>query len=426
MTDTLSTLFTVSLNNDDTDGNDEYTLLTTDADTSHVIKDLLLSSAVPYTLRLNGVDVGTYSEAMSGSKIVPVSSTLKAHFPQEIKFLDTFSPEYTDTSPYRTPTFVSQRLVNGVAYSSDETSSTEYPFLASFQNSTTNRLWRTATGEFFNTYDDGNSTTHAYYWASSVASQTSITTTSYASRAYDDDNETMYYMVNQGLYKYTGAGGAVLVDATFSPTGTMSSYPRMVYRNGYLFLVPNSTYTTSVYAHCIATGIKFTFDTMAASGSLSTAWRLAVAYDVAADKFNIYRINSSGTIHRATLTATKTSMDAEVSNQTVSSYASETSFTTENMTDFDYTSWSLCDTRGSKSDGNILTYSGATTPYNKLYAYDVDADTTELITTLEEYSHASSQWVSFDYYTPTPAQIAAITWTPPISLDLSCIGITTT
>ena len=119
MADQLFEIANVNLTKTQLGTGADHTLLTTDANTSYVIKDLYVSSSsaipVSLTMKVNNVSCGTFTDNASGSEIIPPNSVVKvasSTFP--LKYQDFTVTFYDASGTYGLRKF-SELSINSVA-----------------------------------------------------------------------------------------------------------------------------------------------------------------------------------------------------------------------------------------------------------------------------------------------------------------------
>ena len=409
------------------------TLVTTDASTTYVIKDIDALSTLAsydYTLSVNGVSIGSNSTSVAGSLIVPVSTAVTmttTTLPAATMFLR--STSMNETSPYPIEEFNRFTANDGAVTGTDSGTATLYASPPASMSFGGNREFIYSSGSaFYQYYDDNNSSNTMYYWATGGAARTTLATMGYDKGAWSPDEEAMYYVVSDSLKKHTVAAGAVTVASIPSAAHAFSTYSRSAYCNGYFFWMISNAQTTGCYAICLATGVNFEFQSMTTNASYSSYTYLWASYDSDTDKFHIYRNESVGTdadIYCAVLAETVTAMTAETTNQTVTAYASDTTIVYPNTTStpLNFDAAGENNVQGSPSDGDVFYYNTSQSPYQALYSYNFATQTeTSLGVSLNKTRTSLSQ--GFNFFTPTAAQITAQSL-PASSITLRATGVKT-
>lgn len=326
----------------------EHTIVTTDANTRYVIKDVLVKGNEDLTantyLELNGFNIGSLNGNSSGSLIVPPSSTLKiktTDFPfsfyEETQYAAASGKFGVQSSYYSTGNTSTPRLTLG-GYATVAPSSPANVTDAIYTVSN-------AGAEYFHyTRSDNNS-----------AQQVGTTTLSNNSDTnYNADSYTPYGVTKSSAYgttvwHFSSNGSSTLnySDLLANPTGaswqspsnigggarsnsyspsTGSSYPRADCHHGYFFYIPNSGYSSQIYGINLTNGAFLTFNFAQNANLSSQNANFTVAYDPVNDKFIFYRSVGTTSIARAVFSTTKTTMDAVTTNASYSS-ATETLIT---------------------------------------------------------------------------------------------------
>lgn len=411
-----------------------YDIITTDANTTYVIKDTQSTGgfydSVPATI--NNTLIGNFSRSLTGSEIMGVSSTLNVTADEysynnfHLNIYDQLTDQYQSVKkgyvnnlPALTEeTNTSANLANNVTFST----STYAPTLK-FGNS------------YYQFYHDGNSSTQVYYWSTASSSRVELQSTGYRPMAYSIKNQEVYYVKSdQGLYKHSPTGGESLIRSSL---GTMSSYCRGAYSNGWFFYINNSGETTKVFCINLTNGRKVTFGSLG-SAEISNYFQLAVSYDETTDKFFMYRRDSNWNVtnfymRQAIPSVTKTQMDALSVDATYndSTETSRNTSTLENLFTSSYsgTTFGADLFHGSSVNGNELYYLEASTGANKIKAilFDYNAMTT---TTVYEssftYGASLSSSGAFEQYVPDASEILSAQYDPSPNLRLRLTGVKTT
>lgn len=309
----------------------EETILTTNATTSYVIKDMNVNNTTSLTntyLELNGFNVGSISSNATGSLIIPPSSTLKiktTNYPfaftvKDIYFVATNGKGYykstitQDGSSAAATTIVAADSSNGYT-------------MPQYSNTIAMRYVQpsgSANAFLHNAVHDNNSTQKISYnrFGASNA-QAANSSKSYSAHGFHD--------LPSGGYLGIISDGANFKSLPLSTTPTTttettfgnysnnptSSYPRGLVFGGYLWWIRSSSYNTAVYAINITTGHALALTSLnseAVAGSPNRSF--GVSLDPTTDKFYIWRPNSGSTMQVIETNDTKTVLDGKTADYT--------------------------------------------------------------------------------------------------------------
>jgi hypothetical protein len=337
MADTLDQIYmNTSLGGTEFDSDGEHTLLTTDANTSYVIKDMNVINTSSFTdtnLELNGFSVGSLSSNATGSLIIPPSSTLKiktTDYPLKVY-------EQKTAMSINTNGTVVQKEYFDKSGNSVGTTQLGYTGNATTLNTQVRDIDLFTTGS--NTYvvyvtTDGNSS-HTVQQVlaqdyNQSASSTEVVSTSQSGESYHPygimDHETYgpiaVNLTNAGNLQYHTLGDTV---ATVTPSSwnsgsitngsydiTSSSYPQAYIDHNYFWYFRNSSLATYLYAINMTTGNQLRFQ-MASLG-MNGERPFAIAYRASDDRFIYYsHHNNSNWVYKI-FKKTKTQIDAVTAN----------------------------------------------------------------------------------------------------------------
>ena len=409
-----------------------YDVVTTDANTTYVIKDVQVSGgyydSIPATI--NNASIGDFSSNLSGSEIMGVSSTLNAtaaEYNYENIFMSVFNMQ---TNKYESE---AEKSINNTAAASESLSISATISVSSF-NTGDYRPTVKIENSYYHFDSDGNSTTRLQYFPTSTSSATTLQSTAYRPMVYSIENQEVYYVKSdQGLYKHSPTNGESLIRSSL---GSFSSYPRAAYSNGWFFYMLSSSQSTKVFCINIANGRKVTFSSLPSS-QMSTNFHFAVSYDKTSDKFYIYRRDSSWDvtnfyIRRTIPSVTKTEMDALTSDQTytdsnnatVTTDAADTLFGSKysNTVGGGYF-------YGSKENGDELYF---ITPSNGTSLIEAQVWNYADMTVKSAYKspfyadQTSSALAAFEAYIPNASEISSTNYDPPVDVRLRITGVETT
>lgn len=352
------------------DSNTSYNLITTDANTSYVIKDVQVSTVLgDLQASINNYPVGNWNQSLTGSEVVDVSSTLSvtsSSFPAIVNIVEgrTQSNSTTDIGLVYENRFLyaEQSLsskVNNInssygGYTGQETGAA---------NSYAHTFVEAGGGVIYQLYENVHGLASLLRWDNAGSYDKYYTNGSYNVGCWDGATKEIYYTSTVGgsynLYKidYTSSSTQSLVYSGFDKGYTPSSYARGTSCRNYLFYVTSGSMgggnTILCYNKTTNLVHKFTglYDVQSIYGiSFGGYWALAVSYDAASDQFVIYRKQDSSSytyIWKDVLPVTKSTMDAYASDQTISTSTVQRGF-------INYGSWSLSDFRYNGGTGNAI------------------------------------------------------------------------
>ena len=415
------------------DSTTSYDLITTDANTSYVIKDIQVSGGVTdLQTTINNFPVGNWAQNLSGSEVVDVSSTVSvtsSNFPFafdafNVATFDGVSGEGYSGDIYR---------ANSTAYSTDwateDTSAYSDWSGYSAPSGSDYITWLYKDGEkLYQLYTNTNSTTFVRYWSTTGSSYESLNTTAYHKPIPDIKNKRFFYFTN------TPSPGSLYVrdltthTSTFLKTpnmGTISSYSRIAICKNWLFFIPSSNFSSNPasYALCaysidgnyqvLFNGSGGAFDGGSWTGTYSTNTRFWVSYDEATDKFHFHFTDSSSSyqyIYKSISNVTKTVMDGYGSDTTGANaqYVGASNFSAYSKLTYNGGIANYC--VGDETVGNKFYYiTSSATGGQSRYLYSATwgvstSGSDELIADSDASSYTGAY---LNYYEPTAAQVAA-------------------
>ena len=229
---------------------DSITLITTDATTQYVLRDVILDGTLLLggsgPLRINNTDVASLTTSLSGSEIVDVSSTVTLGLPVNADDLIYFDVLYATSGTAVTGRRLISTLatLGTVALNEVITANTlldSMPAAGSdfFEDS----------GDYWYINDDLNSTQTVYRLAGGLeGTRTQVLASStygaYTPFVYDADTSKVWFVEsNDTIQSYNLATNSL--DSSQSTTGDsftgpLSNYPRLAYSNGRLFHIKNN------------------------------------------------------------------------------------------------------------------------------------------------------------------------------------------
>lgn len=299
MADQLFEIINTSLNKTQLNAGD-HTILTTDANTSYVIKDLYVKSniaAVPVylTLKVNDVTSGTFTDNASGTEIIPPNSVVKVNaaptFP--LTYQDTIVTFYDNTGTYGVRKF-SDLSVSGVV--DPILSGSTFTPISSFDGYTSNEgnytiKFLNATGTRLITFSrDNNSVTNLYVRSPSGTHYQE--TTSYAPKAYDGSRYAYWYADSYVYRVDLTVNEPSQETIAYVPSGTQTTYARSWVSSGLnkVFIFNHGANNPS-YAVNTTTFTYWNIGTIA--GVYSTNLNIASSWDAANNQYNIAIMRNS-------------------------------------------------------------------------------------------------------------------------------------
>lgn len=258
------------------------TLVTTDANTRYVIKDVQIGSSsylLAPQLRVNGFNVGILDRNLTGSEIVDVNSEVTINISTDDLF---FNALCLDASAgYCYPNFNNLELINGGLGLPQNSMGPSTTINTALSNSSVVRAAWLVNGHFYYYAFDGDSGTSLYKRSGGVNGAQTVINSSYYSPVCFDGVSKFYWVNNSGqLFCHDAATGInTLISSAF---GAGSTSPSLVYCNGFLFWVCTPTNGLMLWYH-IASGTAGTVNVSASS--FSTGW--AVFYDAETYQYRI-------------------------------------------------------------------------------------------------------------------------------------------
>ena len=409
-----------------------YTLLTTDANTSYVIKDVQISSLIPelnLQAYINDFNVGSWGETLTGSEVVDVSSTVKvksSDFPVELNHITYGVYTTTGSDRYKNGSF---STINGVL-GLDKTNSYFLAGAITGSNSNYRNGFITSGDKIYQIYMDNNTNQDIRYWTSeSDTSPTQLTLITYSPVWLATELDAIYYSGASGrLDKITLSTGVQSTVASGVVQST-SSYMRSAYSNEWLWYMRSNADTTRVLAIRASDGIYFEFTNLQTMSGYSAGTKLAVSYDESSDKFYVYRTQDAagGRLYQDICPITKTTMDAATSNTTNStSWTSASVFDAEVVYELGEDEFGAT-IAGHPTDGDKFYGSqyvpSVNTAHNIIYASFSGASWTKI---LDGYTGPTNGPILYAFV-PTTAQIDAYGYDePPNEIDIRITGVKTT
>lgn len=408
------------------DSDTSYTLLTTDANTSYVIKSVQVNTLISdlnLQTYINDFDVGDWGQDLTGFEVMDVSSTLKvksSSFPIDLNHV---------LHSYRNGTDYVEEEIGTLSGLSLQTNTTTFPTtLSGVLNSRTGSNARsgfvTSGDKIYQVEMDSNVNQDIRYWSDSSASPVAYSVQNYSPLWVAPELDAIFFESGSGqLNKITLSTG---VQSTVSTNlqGT-STYVRFAHMNGYLFYMPQTSGGTAlVYAHRATDGVKFLFNGLQGI-TYGEGTKLAVSYNKATDKFYVYRTNNAtdGPIEQDILPITKTEMDAYTSDTTITT-------ATERAVGQAITNYGISDTEygstiaGHPTDGDKFygaQYVTGNTNFDIVYCSFSNG------TAVKQEDGNGGTGPILNAIVPTAAQVTAFNYdTPPSAINIRFTGVKTT
>lgn len=403
-----------------------YDIITTDANTSYVIKDVQANGyASGLKAKINNFDVGDWSQTRTGSEIVDVSSTVSVsceNFPVDVLQIR--------ASAFNASGNLGEDNLFGLVQKESVTTTFNTLAVASpianIGNANVNTML-TVNDRVYQIYLDNNNTRYLYQW-NTPSSRTILTTTGYAVLCLAEDQDAIYYRNSNSLRKVTlSTGDVTTINANVWPLPDSSStYQRSAYCKDWLFELPSNSSTTYIYAINTQTGIYIKFSALRDMGSLGVGSILFVSYNEATDKFYVYRAEdgSSGDLSQDILPQTKTQMDAITTNTTISTSSTQTfigGYTTVFPRDGRYFAEFAV---GSQTDGNIFYFQHRLSNYN---VFECDYSKRSSLKLTNRRGNGINVGSYLSVISPSVSQLDALNFEyNPYEIQLRITGVKTT
>jgi hypothetical protein len=220
-------------------------LFTTNASTRYVIKDMeVADNSYPTapSVVINNTKVASLSGSLTGTEIVDVNSTVNLTY-------DTSTAKYLNVNDITGSTSYASGITDGAVFltPSGFTASSATLNTAVSMSSLTGPncigAWL-LNGNFYYFSSDGNSTQGFYRRAGGPnGTESTIYSNSYSPCVFDGVSK-FFYLNGSNVYAYDTATSSSTYIGGF-PTGT--TYPLMMYSNGYLFYSPSYTGYNQIY-----------------------------------------------------------------------------------------------------------------------------------------------------------------------------------
>ena len=273
MADTLEEIYKATLSSSDFDSNGVKTIITTNASTSYVLKDVQVESSeaqvpIKANLLVNDMNVANIDSSVTGTEIVGPSSTVKidaSTYP--LAYTDTYYQYLSSSSSLErnssasiagvaedTLTNIKSTVTPAISLSSDD-------YVGYWQNVGPNNV-------VVNILYNNNDNTRHFIYDSSGTFITSVTNEYYAPRAFDGSRYLYWFPSGSNMKKYdTWTDTTVDIPASIG-SGTTSTYAKFMYAgNGLYFGWKNYTSNDVPRRPFIFDSNKNTFTTMTNTNS---------------------------------------------------------------------------------------------------------------------------------------------------------------
>lgn len=309
MADTLKEIYNGTVTMSGVASTGAFTMVTTDASTQYVIKDVHVTGYLPAStepvLQVNGFSCGSLAADLSGSEIVDINSTIKYCAYSVAPTLKSIAYKAYDyqSGSFRTGNYSS---VNGVTFpaSTDATSSSAVSSLLSSYASI-NAFAVSSNGSVIWAYGDGNSSTGIYRREGGInGTETQIISLSYAWAVFNGTSNIYYSGNNNGtVFNYNIESGTTT--SVGCGYGTYYSYPNAHYMNNGMILAYTGNQNDLYVIINPATGATSPIYGLPVWGNSGSSYRMTGYYDAATDRYTIYRVVGAA-IKRAVLNAAVT------------------------------------------------------------------------------------------------------------------------
>lgn len=315
----------------------EHTIVTTDANTSYVIKDVMVKDNSLLTsntyLELNGFNVGELTGNSGGSLIIPPNSTLKiktTDYPFAFAERKIIAGNGSDN---KLGVQYGYRL-NGTSTNSIEVGGVSYNTSVSSYNYIDDAMYtkNPSTGvEYIHySWSDSNSQQGVKYARVDLAGTGTNRNENY--RPFGFSEESYYgrkaWVLDSGYMRYLDVDTDPTTATYVTPSVTLipgklktnnyspqptSSYPRAIVSQGYYWYVPSNAYSNSLHAVNLFTGGFFRFN-FTSTWNTGNSYQFSVGYNPSTDKFTVYRMTGTTTVLWDDLPLTRTQLDTVDNN----------------------------------------------------------------------------------------------------------------
>lgn len=419
------------------DSTTSYDLITTDANTSYVIKDVQVDTLLSdLQTKINGFPVGNWAQNLTGSEVVDTSSTVSvtsSDFPVSIAAL--WYGFYGSQSVVTNGLGVLQGSVLSSKTADDSLAVAGFSsyYSGGGANALQSLVFNSDKSKLYQFWTDGNSSQSLRYWAAPGSSYTNLLTGNYNPVWYLPQQSAIYYKYSSNLNKIdieTGAISTIGSNLLSHNSPSFGSYVRWTMHGDWLFYRPSNNYRGSVgsynaqiWAVNVTTGVSINFQAFKGYyGGADSGHKIAVSYDATSDKFVMYGVDTSTSYYHLVkdiFPITRTQMEAYTSNQTnnTPSDGSTTRYTDYTDIRFNYYSDQMI---GHPSDGNKLFYADIDDGDLKL----VDTSAQTETTVLEAQGLNSRGFLAV--YPPNTSQVNELFGSDPSEIKIRITGVKTT
>lgn len=419
------------------DSTTSHNLITTDANTSYVIKDVQVNTLLSdLQAKINGFPVGNWAQNLSGSEVVDVSSTVSvtsSDFPVSVSalwygFYGSQSVVTNDLGALQGSVLVSKTADDALSAAGFS----NY-YAGGGVNALQSLVFSSDKSKLYQFYTDGNSAQNLRNWATPGSGYTDLLTASYNPVWYLPHQNAIYYRYSNNLRKIdieTGVISTIGSSLLSYNSPVFGSYVRWTMHGDWLFYRPSDNYRGSggsynaqIFAVNVTTGVVINFQAFKGYyGAAASGHKIAVSYDKATDKFVLYGVDTSPTYYHLVkdiFPITRTQMEAYTSNQTnnTPSNGSTTRYTDYTDIRFNYFSDQMI---GHPSDGN------------KLFYADIDNGDLKLVDTSAQNENTVLKAVGLNsrgflaVYPPSTSKTNELFGSDPSEIKIRITGVKTT
>lgn len=425
------------------DSTTSYNLITTDANTSYVIKDVQTFSYVDdLQAKVNGFPVGNWAQNLTGSEVIDVSSTVSVTSADVPLVNDGVLEIYTsDDDVLYIKRF---GYLNGtLAKTTTETvdiGALGWGIQNPLTNSSTNDVYSTIFSadktKALQLRNNRSGTVILYHWTDPDTRTTVFNTSNNVAWISPQDGAAYYRdSTTEDLKKIdveTGVTSTVATGVFSFGSPTFDLDRKTAIHDNWLFYIPGNTFIRDLYAVNANNGYVIHFDgtlgNMSTANAIDQGTSLAVSYDRNSDTYYIYRSEGLAApykIFRDKLPLTKTQMDAVVANTTNTDGPTDTNSSTyDAYVPIASTAYGPSKLMGHPSVGRRFFYVEDTT--NIIYLFDSNRRATftpvKLTDPLTSYS---AERVSATTYAQTTAQETAFWGSDPTEIKIKISGVKT-
>ena len=424
------------------DSTTSYNLITTDANTSYVIKDVQTFSYVDdLQAKVNGFPVGNWAQNLTGSEVIDVSSTVSVTSADVPLVNDGVLEVYTS---YNDVLYIKRfGYLNGtLAKTTTETVDIRalgWGVASPLQDSGTSNVYSTIfsadkTKALQLRMNNGGTTTLTYW--SDPDTSTLVFSVNFNMAWISPQDGAAYYRdsATEDLKKIdveTGVTSTVATGVFSFGSPTFDLDRKTAIHDNWLFYIPGNTFTNDLYCVNANNGYVIYFNNltnMPDANAIDRGTSLAVSYDRNSDTYYIYRsegVAAPYQIYRDKLPLTKTQMDAVVANTTNTDSTTDPNFSTyDSQITIASTEYAPSKLMGHPSVGRRFFYVEETT--NNIYLFDSGRRTTFTPVKLTDpLTSGSTEKVSATTYTQTTAQETAFWGSDPTEIKIKISGVKT-